>query len=336
MIVNKFPLWNIKWVQITIDGLEQEYLRRKCYCCDTSGLFENLLKNIEILLRNEIHVSIRLNIDKNNMDECVNVAEYLYNRFGEFSYLNVYPAFIAGNKDSVSDENERIFKTKMVSKKSDVWNKVLNEFENKNVAQFIAKYMKDYDLIKYLTAKRVQNNEFTIDKEVLKKALYSLGNEFSDETEFCVSKSIDGVYNSIGIDDAFSNLLTFGVLTRFIPSHNEEYYILLNEKESNEVLKHLTRKEKFMETIKELILVTAMIVIIVLAVFLGTKFLTNFSANGNEANLESGAEIVEKLDQTNNENLNKYIENVENLFEITYNAEQKDAIKCEKNCVLLK
>ncbi len=108
MIVNKFPLWNIKWVQITIDGLEQEYLRRKCYCCDTSGLFENLLKNIEILLRNEIHVSIRLNIDKNNMDECVNVAEYLYNRFGEFSYLNVYPAFIAGNKDSVSDENERI------------------------------------------------------------------------------------------------------------------------------------------------------------------------------------------------------------------------------------
>ena len=63
-----------------------------------------------------------------------------------------------------------------------------------------------------------------------------------------------------------------------------------------------------METIKELILVTVMIVIVVLAIFLGTKFLTNFSATGDATNLDSGAEIVEKLDQTNNENLNKYIE----------------------------
>ena len=136
------------------------------------------------------------------------------------------------------------FKTKTCPKKSDKWDKMLNEFENKKASRFIAKYMKDYDLVKYLTAKRVQNNEYTIDKEVLKRALYTLRNDFVDQTEFCVSKSIDGVYNSIGIDDAFFNLLTFGVLAKVTPSQNEEYYILLNEKESNEILKRLKSQEK--------------------------------------------------------------------------------------------
>lgn len=150
---------------------------------------------------------------------------------------------VAHFKNWMGDENARVFKTKTVSKKNDMWDKMLNEFENKKASRFIAKYMKDYDLVKYLTAKRVQNNEYTIDKEVLKRALYTLRNDFVDQTEFCVSKSIDGAYNSIGIDDAFFNLLTFGVLRRVIPSHNEEYFIALNEKESNEILKPLTNQE---------------------------------------------------------------------------------------------
>ncbi len=66
-----------------------------------------------------------------------------------------------------------------------------------------------------------------------------------------------------------------------------------------------------METIKEIILLTAMVVILVLGIFFGVKYMTNFTPNDNAANLESGEQIVEQLDQSNNEKLNKYIEKYE-------------------------
>lgn len=70
MIMHQFPEWKISWVQISIDGMEEEYLRRKCYCSNRTDIFEKLMSNIHCLLENQITVNIRLNMDADNSEEC--------------------------------------------------------------------------------------------------------------------------------------------------------------------------------------------------------------------------------------------------------------------------
>ena len=108
MIVHQFPEWNISWIQISIDGMEPEYLRRKCYCGNTDGLFETLMQNIGRLLSHNISVSIRLNMDNNNAENCIKAAQYLHERFQEHKNLLVYPAFLTGSEHGLSDECRRI------------------------------------------------------------------------------------------------------------------------------------------------------------------------------------------------------------------------------------
>lgn len=108
LIETQFPIWNIEWVQITLDGMSEEYLKRKRYYDSNPRIFDTILENIEHLLSNKIWVNIRLNIDSVNRDECIKVARYMKDAFSDSSYLSVYPAFLYGTIDSLANENERI------------------------------------------------------------------------------------------------------------------------------------------------------------------------------------------------------------------------------------
>ena len=133
-----------------------------------------------------------------------------------------------------------IFETKKFPKKSDKINKLLEGFYNKKDNKLIAeKQLSDYGLVRFLSAEFRKKEKFVIDSELLKKTLYYLRKDLADETEYVVSKSIEGDYNSIGIDEALSNLVGFGVLGKVIPSYNNDFYILLNEAESEMILKDL-------------------------------------------------------------------------------------------------
>ncbi len=67
-----------------------------------------------------------------------------------------------------------------------------------------------------------------------------------------------------------------------------------------------------METLKEIILITVFVVILVAAIFFGSRYLldTNITQTGENTleSINNGETIVTELDNKNNKNLNKYIE----------------------------
>lgn len=74
-------IWNLKNVQITIDGTENNYELIKEV---PKGSFNKLLNNIEMLLKNNIKVSIRLNLSDKNYKDLKKVIYLLYQKFKNF------------------------------------------------------------------------------------------------------------------------------------------------------------------------------------------------------------------------------------------------------------
>ncbi len=136
MIANQFPEWRIEWVQISIDGMEEEYLRRKCYYHTTTDLFESLMSNIECLLNHKIFVNIRLNMDAENSESCITAAAYLKERFSNSSYLTAYPAFLSGDAYGIRDEAQRNAFSKRVYQLYPPENKILAEIPKINSCYF--------------------------------------------------------------------------------------------------------------------------------------------------------------------------------------------------------
>ncbi len=107
MIASQFPEWGISWVQISLDGMKDEYLRRKCYYSSRTDIFEHVISNIESLVKQGISVSVRLNMDAANSKECIEVAGYLKEKFSETQYLIAYPAFLEDAANALNDDTQR-------------------------------------------------------------------------------------------------------------------------------------------------------------------------------------------------------------------------------------
>lgn len=68
--------WNLKSIQITLDGLKKTYNKRKNYFSNIDG-FTIVLNNIENLLKNGFGVTIRINYDNDNISEMGDLIKYL-------------------------------------------------------------------------------------------------------------------------------------------------------------------------------------------------------------------------------------------------------------------
>lgn len=98
MVRRAKELWQLKQVQITLDGTEQTYNQVKAFVYKNANAFEQVLRNIGLLTAEEIKVSIRLNVDKHNIDEMAELVQLLHQRFGSTGspqvkgnkYLTVY------------------------------------------------------------------------------------------------------------------------------------------------------------------------------------------------------------------------------------------------------
>jgi len=92
-ICNQLDELNIKFVQITIDGLSQTHNLRR-HLTSGEGTFDKIIENIECLkkINSIIDLSIRVNIDDKNKDEFI----LLFNFFKDKNYenVNVVPAFV--------------------------------------------------------------------------------------------------------------------------------------------------------------------------------------------------------------------------------------------------
>lgn len=110
LVSEAVSLWNLNQCQITLDGMHEEYKRRKNYKSDPENPFETVVHNIELLAGQKIHMDIRLNFDYNNIDEILHLNEYLKERLSGYETVYIYPAPIIddwfGYSDSVSQEKK--------------------------------------------------------------------------------------------------------------------------------------------------------------------------------------------------------------------------------------
>ncbi len=83
--------WKVTHIQITLDGMAEEYAARKRYV-NMEAPFETVIRNIHVLINAGIKVKIRLNVDEDNTDEIYRVAEFLRQEFTdeETSNIRVY------------------------------------------------------------------------------------------------------------------------------------------------------------------------------------------------------------------------------------------------------
>lgn len=98
MVRRAKDLWQLQQVQITIDGLEETYNRVKNFVhCDESA-FLRIISNIGLLTSEGIDVSIRLNVDKHNIDEMSQLVSLLNQQFGSNERLSVYSHELFGER----------------------------------------------------------------------------------------------------------------------------------------------------------------------------------------------------------------------------------------------
>lgn len=89
--------WNIKSLQITLDGMPEEHNRRKNYLANNCNPFAVTISNIHRLINRGIAVSIRLNFDSNNFEDIFSLCDYLHSEFKDEKLLGVYPAMLFEN-----------------------------------------------------------------------------------------------------------------------------------------------------------------------------------------------------------------------------------------------
>jgi radical SAM protein with 4Fe4S-binding SPASM domain len=86
--------WNLKKVQITLDGTEKIYQKAKSYVNATGEEFQRVLNNIEALLKAKIQVVIRLNQDLYNTEDLLCLVELLSKKFKGKRGLSVYNSLL--------------------------------------------------------------------------------------------------------------------------------------------------------------------------------------------------------------------------------------------------
>ena len=69
--------WNVKSMQITLDGVEEEYNRRKNYYFNYNSAYWHVLSRIKMVNEKDIRIGIRVNVDEENIGGVLDMAEDL-------------------------------------------------------------------------------------------------------------------------------------------------------------------------------------------------------------------------------------------------------------------
>ena len=85
-----FNEWNLRSVQITLDGTEEIYIVTKAYINPKENPYYRVLKNIDLLLAQGISVSVRLNVTEKNVADLSNLIDELKDRFGDQKGFSCY------------------------------------------------------------------------------------------------------------------------------------------------------------------------------------------------------------------------------------------------------
>lgn len=114
-IVNdKLQFWNVKNIQITLDGTEKEYIKRKRYINPSEGEFYKILNNISKVALKGIFVNIRLNIDTQNKLDILKLLKEIDKIYSKYENVVFYPAFITGTSNVLAEEEKITYVKEML------------------------------------------------------------------------------------------------------------------------------------------------------------------------------------------------------------------------------
>ena len=83
-------LWQMKKIRISMDGFADEHNRRKAYVNKCIDGFQVTLENIERIVNSPITMTIRLNIDSNNVDSIKKLVDYFVSKYKGRKNFNMY------------------------------------------------------------------------------------------------------------------------------------------------------------------------------------------------------------------------------------------------------
>ncbi len=109
LVTEKFKRWNVHDVQITLDGVAKTYEKRKAYINQRAGIFNRILKKISTVAAAGITVHIRLNIDRENMEEIFELIEILEKNFADIPEISWYPAFLTEVGNDLTEKEKILF-----------------------------------------------------------------------------------------------------------------------------------------------------------------------------------------------------------------------------------
>ena len=206
--------WHVKIIQITIDGIGEEYNKVKDYINPKKDPFEVVMSNIKRCLDAKINVRIRINFNPLKYDNALKTVDYLKKRFGDDSNFFIYLAPIdSDSKDIPTITGE--FK----NKRKHPLIELLEAEEDCSFGNYNSKYENDnsYEAILkkyYLTPIPTScyggcQSSLTIDSmgnifnchRLLGHEEYASGNVFDGRVENEISK----YYSNVEIDDKECN-----------------------------------------------------------------------------------------------------------------------------------
>lgn len=96
-------LWNLRWLQITIDGTETVYnaTKKYVYIKGEESPYKQVIKNIRLLLEKKIFVLISLRVSCSNGESLIELLDEIEKEFGENRYLSVMCAAIHEKRQDI-------------------------------------------------------------------------------------------------------------------------------------------------------------------------------------------------------------------------------------------
>lgn len=71
----------VKWLQVTLDGSKETHNKSRFLKNNKKGTFDKLMSNIDLAIKNNIRIKVRMNINKNNYEECLKLRGDLKEKY---------------------------------------------------------------------------------------------------------------------------------------------------------------------------------------------------------------------------------------------------------------
>lgn len=90
----------IKWLQVTLDGSKKTHEKSRFLKSNKTGTFDKLISNISLAIENNIRIKVRMNVNKNNYQECLELRKKLKNKYPnkELLIFELQPIFQLSNR----------------------------------------------------------------------------------------------------------------------------------------------------------------------------------------------------------------------------------------------